>query len=67
MKKIHTWFDAIKGMCNVRAILAVMLGGTFAIMAIHGTVSPTEFQTVFMAIILYFFSDSGSTPKGGVK
>lgn len=67
MRKLNLLLETIKSICNVRAILAVVLGVTFAVMAILGLVSPTEFQTVFMAIILYFFTDSSTTSGGGEK
>lgn len=50
---------------NIRAIMAFILTVTFAILAILRIVTPSEFMTIFTAIIVYFFVDNKNNRKGG--
>ena len=59
MKK---WIDKI---LNIRGIMAFILTVTFAALAILRIVTPSEFMTIFTAVIVYFFVDNKNNRKGG--
>ncbi len=59
MKK---WIDKI---LNIRGIMAFILTVTFAVLAILRIVTPSEFMTIFTAVIVYFFVDNKNNRKGG--
>ena len=59
MKK---WIDKI---LNIRGIMAFILTVTFAVLAILHIVTPSEFMTIFTAVIVYFFVDNKNNGKGG--
>lgn len=59
MKK---WIDKI---LNIRGIMAFILTVTFAVLAILRIVTPSEFMTIFTAVIVYFFVDNKNNGKGG--
>lgn len=59
MKK---WVDKI---LNIRGIMAFILTVTFAVLAILRIVTPSEFMTIFTAVIVYFFVDNKNNGKGG--
>lgn len=59
MKK---WLDKI---LNIRGIMAFILTVTFAVLAILRIVTPSEFMTIFTAVIVYFFVDNKNNRKGG--
>ena len=59
MKK---WIDKI---LNIRGIMAFILTVTFAVLAILSIVTPSEFMTIFTAVIVYFFVDNKNNRKGG--
>ena len=50
---------------NIRGIMAVILTLTFAVLAILRIVTPSEFMTIFTAVIVYFFVDTKNNRKGG--
>lgn len=50
---------------NIRGIMAFILTLTFAILAILRIVTPSEFMTIFTAVIVYFFVDNKNNRKGG--
>lgn len=50
---------------NIRGIMAFILTVTFAILAILRIVTPSEFMTIFTAVIVYFFVDNKNNGKGG--
>jgi hypothetical protein len=50
---------------NIRGIMAFILTVTFAILAILRIVTPSEFMTIFTAVIVYFFVDNKNNRKGG--
>lgn len=50
---------------NIRAIMAFILTVTFAILAILRIITPSEFMTIFTAVIVYFFVDNKNNRKGG--
>ena len=52
---------------NIRGIMAFILTVTFAILAILGIVTPSEFMTIFTAVIVYFFVDTKNKKKGSGK
>lgn len=52
---------------NIRAIMAFILTVTFAILAILRIVTPSEFMTIFTAVIVYFFVDTKNNKKGSGK
>ena len=52
---------------NIRGIMAFILTVTFAVLAILGIVTPTEFMTIFTAVIVYFFVDTKNNGKGSKK
>lgn len=52
---------------NIRGIMAFILTGTFAILAILRIVTPSEFMTIFTAVIVYFFVDTKNNGKGSKK
>ena len=58
MKK---WIDKI---LNIRGIMAFILTVTFAVLAILRIVTPSEFMTIFTAVIVYFFVDNKNNRKG---
>ena len=58
MKK---WIDKI---INIRGIMAFILTVTFAVLAILRIVTPSEFMTIFTAVIVYFFVDNKNNGKG---
>ena len=58
MKK---WIDKI---LNIRGIMAFILTVTFAVLAILRIVTPSEFMTIFTAVIVYFFVDNKNNGKG---
>lgn len=45
--------------------MAFILTVTFAILAILRIVTPSEFMTIFTAVIVYFFVDNKNNRKGG--
>ena len=49
---------------NIRGIMAFILTVTFAILAILRIVTPSEFMTIFTAVIVYFFVDTKNNKKG---
>ena len=49
---------------NIRGIMAFILTITFAILAILRIVTPSEFMTIFTAVIVYFFVDTKNNKKG---
>jgi len=49
---------------NIRGIMAFILTITFAILAILRIVTPSEFTTIFTAVIVYFFVDTKNNGKG---
>lgn len=59
MKK---WIDKI---LSIRGIMAFILTVTFAVLAILRIVTPSEFMTIFTAVIVYFFVDNKNNRKGG--
>lgn len=61
MKK---WIDKI---LNIRGIMAFILTVTFAVLAILRIVTPSEFMTIFTAVIVYFFVDTKNNKKGSGK
>lgn len=61
MKKI------VDKLLNIRGIMAFILTVTFAVLAILKIVTPSEFMTVFTAIIVYFFVDNKNNGKGSDK
>lgn len=61
MKK---WIDKI---LNIRGIMAFILTVTFAVLAILRIVTPSEFMTIFTAVIVYFFVDTKNNGKGSGK
>lgn len=61
MKK---WIDKI---LNIRGIMAFILTVTFAVLAILKIVTPSEFMTIFTAVIVYFFVDTKNNKKGSGK
>ena len=61
MKK---WIDKI---LKIRGIMAFILTVTFAILAILRIVTPSEFMTIFTAVIVYFFVDTKNNKKGSGK
>ena len=48
---------------NIRGIMAFILTVTFAILAILRIVTPSEFMTIFTAVIVYFFVDTKNNKK----
>lgn len=52
---------------NIRGIMAFILTVTFAVLAILRIVTPTEFMTIFTAVIVYFFVDTKNNGKGSKK
>ena len=52
---------------NIRAIMAFILTVTFAVLAILRIVTPSEFMTIFTAVIVYFFVDTKNNGKGSKK
>ena len=52
---------------NIRGIMAFILTVTFAILAILRIVTPSEFMTIFTAVIVYFFVDTKNNGKGRGK
>lgn len=52
---------------NIRGIMAFILTVTFAILAILRIVTPSEFMTIFTAVIVYFFVDTKNNGKGSGK
>lgn len=52
---------------NIRGIMAFILTLTFAILAILRIVTPSEFMTIFTAVIVYFFVDTKNNKKGSGK
>lgn len=52
---------------NIRGIMAFILTVTFAILAILRIVTPSEFMTIFTAVIVYFFVDTKNNRKGSGK
>ena len=50
---------------NIRGIMAFILTVTFAVLAILRIVTPSEFMTIFTAVIVYFFVDNKNNGKGG--
>lgn len=49
---------------NIRGIMAFILTLTFAILAILRIVTPSEFMTIFTAVIVYFFVDTKNNGRG---
>lgn len=49
---------------NIRGIMAFILTVTFAVLAILRIVTPSEFMTIFTAVIVYFFVDTKNNGKG---
>ena len=52
---------------NIRGTMAFILTVTFAILAILRIVTPSEFMTIFTAVIVYFFVDTKNNKKGSGK
>jgi len=52
---------------NIRGIMAFILTVTFAVLAILRIVTPSEFMTIFTAVIVYFFVDTKNNGKGSKK
>lgn len=52
---------------NIRGIMAFILTVTFAVLAILRIVTPSEFMTIFTAVIVYFFVDIKNNGKGSKK
>lgn len=52
---------------NIRGIMAFILTVTFAALAILRIVTPSEFMTIFTAVIVYFFVDTKNNGKGSKK
>lgn len=52
---------------NIRDIMAFILTATFAVLAILRIVTPSEFMTIFTAVIVYFFVDTKNNGKGSKK
>lgn len=52
---------------NIRGIMAFILTVTFAVLAILRIVTPSEFITIFTAVIVYFFVDTKNNGKGSKK
>lgn len=52
---------------NIRGIMAFILTLTFAVLAILRIVTPSEFMTIFTAVIVYFFVDNKNNRKGSGK
>lgn len=52
---------------NIRGIMAFILTVTFAVLAILSIVTPSEFMTIFTAVIVYFFVDTKNNGKGSKK
>lgn len=52
---------------NIRGIMAFILTVTFAVLAILRIVTPSEFMTIFTAVIVYFFIDTKNNGKGSKK
>ena len=52
---------------NIRGIMAFILTVTFAVLAILRIVTPSEFMTIFTAVIVYFFVDNKNNGKGSKK
>lgn len=52
---------------NIRGIMAFILTVTFAILAILRIVTPSEFMTIFTAVIVYFFVDTKNNNKRSDK
>lgn len=52
---------------NIRGIMAFILTVTFAVLAILRIVTPSEFMTIFTAVIVYFFVDTKNNKKGSGK
>lgn len=52
---------------NIRSIMAFILTVTFAVLAILRIVTPSEFMTIFTAVIVYFFVDTKNNGKGSKK
>lgn len=52
---------------NIRGIMSFILTVTFAVLAILRIVTPSEFMTIFTAVIVYFFVDTKNNGKGSKK
>lgn len=52
---------------NIRVIMAFILTVTFAVLAILRIVTPSEFMTIFTAVIVYFFVETKNNGKGSKK
>lgn len=52
---------------SIRGIMAFILTVTFAVLAILRIVTPSEFMTIFTAVIVYFFVDTKNNGKGSKK
>lgn len=52
---------------NIRGIMAFILTVTFAVLAILRIVTPSEFMTIFTAVIVYFYVDTKNNGKGSKK
>lgn len=52
---------------TIRGIMAFILTVTFAVLAILRIVTPSEFMTIFTAVIVYFFVDTKINGKGSNK
>lgn len=52
---------------NIRGIMAFILTVSFAVLAILRIVTPSEFMTIFTAVIVYFFVDTKNNGKGSKK
>jgi hypothetical protein len=58
--------ELIKRVLNIKSIMAFILTLTFAILAIKNIITPSEFMTVFTAVVVYFFVDNKNN-NGGNK
>lgn len=50
---------------NVKSIVTILLSGVFSYLAIAGSVSPTEFLTVFTVIISFYFGTQHEKKQNG--
>lgn len=52
--------DAVKNLLQIKKIIALLVTIVFCVLSIKGTISSTEFITVFSMVVSFYFGQSST-------
>lgn len=57
--------ERLNKLLTVKSIVTILLTAVFAVLALRGTISGQEFQTIFTVVIGFYFGTQAERKTGG--